>query len=222
MACQSVPAHLRKAFRSHLERESEADRREQVASDMHVAAQFLESEVNSAQAQAFLNRVVATVYVYDSMSAVSPVSVQSLPLWMTAGGGGRLSGSSSSSGEETTASGRSAGGPSSARGTTIRFESHGFSCRSLSRNLRSMGVESRAFELVLGTLDIYEGIVMLCRTRRFDADIGEARVEGPAPPEGHEGAVRVWCPGALQRVRWTVERAALCRMLTASGGDPWL
>jgi len=218
MAGQSVPAHLRKAFRSHLEREAEADRREQVASDMHAAAQILETEVNSAEALAYMNRVVATVYVYDSMHAVAPVSVQTLPLCLMQDGGGRGSGPSSDS-EDPPAS--ASGAASSATGQTLRFESYGFSCRQLSRNLRAMAVDAQAFEIVMGAHDVYEGIVMLYRTDRFGADAGERRVPG----FGHDGedvSVRVWCPGGLQRVRWTVPRAALCRMLTAGGPDPWL
>jgi hypothetical protein len=218
MAGQSVPAHLRKAFRSHLEREAEADRREQVASDMHAAAEILESEVNSAQARAYMNRVVVTVYVFDSMHAVAPVSVQTLPLGMTQDGAGRGSGPSSDSEEPP---GPAPGTASSATGPTLRFESFGYSCRELSRNLRAMGVDSQAFELVVGAHDVYDGIVMLYRTDRFGADAGERRVAG----FGHEGedvSVRVWCPGGIQRVRWTVGRAALCRMLTAGEPDPWL
>jgi len=217
MTGQSVPAHLRKAFRSHLEREAEADRREQVASDMHAAAQVLEAEVNSAEALAYMNRVVATVYVYDSMHAVAPVSVQALPLCLMQGGG-RGSGPFSDSEDPPTPA---TGTASSATGATLRFESYGFSCRQLSRNLRAMGIDAQAFELVMGAHDVYEGVVMLYRTDRFGADAGERRVPG----FGHEGedvAVRVWCPGGLQRVRWTVPRAALCRMLTAGAPDPWL
>ena len=219
MAGQSVPAHLRPAFRAHLEREAEADRREQVASDMHAAAQILEAEVNSAQAMAYLNRVVATVYVYDSMQALAPVSVQALPLSLMQGGAGREHDGPSSAPEDPPTS--ETGTDSSATGPTLRFESFGFSCRQLSRNLRAMAVDAQAFELVMGAHDVYDGIVMLYRTDRFGADAGERRVPG----FGHEGedvSVRVWCPGGLQRIRWTVPRDALCRMLTSGPDNVWI
>ena len=214
MTPQSIPQHLRAAFVGHIERESEAERQEQVHNDMRLATELLEREVNgSSGASFYLDRVVVSVYAYDGMDSLAPVSVQALPLRMMRAPGDRSLGGASGGGRSSWTGARSPSPSRSGSSPTLSFEAAGYSCRQLSINLRLMGADVRAFELVVGARDIFDGLVMLCRTARFPAERGSGLVECV----GHGLALDVRSSdGRLEGVGWTVPQAELVRALASS------
>jgi hypothetical protein len=214
MALQSVPVHLRKGFKRHLDQQREEDRREQASADLQAATQLFESEVTEGGPHSpsviYLNRVLVIAYAYDSMESVSPRSVQAVPLPLTRERDGREDGWRSRSG--------SSASPSSTRGEeTLAFESSGYSCRQINHNLRAMGVDAAAYELVVATRDIDDGLVLLCRSQRFEADNREDVRLVPAQASAvDDSRLKVLCNGSIQRVGWSVPTHSFIRLLLAA------
>ena len=202
MTPQSIPHHLRAAFVAHMEREADKERDEQVLADMRVAADMLESEVNGGPSF-YLDRVVVFVYAFEAMDSLAPVSAQTIPLRMMPAHGDRSRAGGS--------------GPSSSAGSTsastslMRFESAGYSCRQVGINLRLMGADVRAYELVVGTRDLFDGVVMLCRTARFPAVQGQGQLQCHGGGELHVAARE----HSLERVEWAVNKEDFMRALAS-------
>ena len=218
MTTQSIPRHLRGEFIKHMDRQAEAERREQAADEWRATAQLLEREVTeSPHPASVLNSVEVVVFAYDSMHSLAPMSVQTLPLHLipprddSAPYGSRPSWWERDPPSPSTSTTRPDG--------LLRFESSGYSCREMSRNLRLMGADVLGFELVVCTRDVFDGLLALFRTARFGPDAGTASI----PPSGEGGpgqTLEVHCQGSLERVRWSVPRHELARLLTS--GSPLL
>jgi hypothetical protein len=79
MGLQSVPAHLRKEFATHLESVRADETREQIASDAIAATRAMEHEVRLGVSLP-MTRVVLSLHAFESMDSSEPRLVLEIPL----------------------------------------------------------------------------------------------------------------------------------------------
>lgn len=137
MGLDSMPAHLRRSMKSHLDELKSKDRQELVDEDTLSVLNILENEVN---AEVFMRagRQVLILYAYAGADSFSPLLVQEIALELSLAEG------------------------------TLRFSSYTSSVRELVRNLRTIPVPLRHFELVVATRHMPGGSHALARSTRFE------------------------------------------------------
>jgi hypothetical protein len=157
----SIPEHVRKHFKTQLEKVRAEDQRERLAADTQTAVRLLEQEVAARQQIGFemflpLARVMLIVNAYESFHSSAPLLGLELPLTS-----------------------------SQTHNNTLAFVSSGYCLRQLGLTLRLMPVEVRAFELVMGARSLLDGDSVLFRTVRF-APIRGARLTVAAASTGDD------------------------------------
>lgn len=205
MSEPSIPAHVRRPFLRQLDKLRMEERREQVEADALTAAHLLEREVNNSSAsgqegrgfELFLrvNRVVLILYAYESVDSLAPLLVQELPL------------SSSPTQEET----------------QLTFASSGFYLRQLAVNLQFLPQRAGAFEAVVATRNLFDGVMELHRSMRFQPGVmGEGGpVAGTTQIEGVQMRVEMLAgarAGEISKIAWTIPKATLAHLLVWSLG----
>lgn len=179
MSRRSIPQHVRPALEQRMSKSREEERVEQILSDTVTVAAILEHEVNNAAPPndpfVRVTRRVLIMYAYEALNSLAPSMAQEIPLVTQ-----------------------------HRPGTRLELCSSGFSMRELNRNLRSLPVAVRAYELVIASRSMYYGVSTVIRSQRFE--LGSASPAVIPCVGGHSEAVLevVTTPGTREFGRVTL------------------
>lgn len=189
----SIPGHIRRQFLRQLDKVRAEDRREQIEADSAIAAQIIHHEVNQGvDGRGFelflrVNRIVLILYAYETVDSLTPILIQELPL-------------SSSRGLED----------------LMTFVSSGFCLRQLALNLRSLPMRAGAFEAVVATRNLFDGVMELHRSARFESGTADPVMVQRMEGAGMRVETLLGQGGQAQEISkftWTVPRATFANML---------
>jgi len=183
-----VPEHIRKQFATQLEKQKKTEAQESLADNMVTIANILEQEVNVNLGDFFIHhRIFVTMYFYENMDSIRPFMVSELPLYCI--GNQEL----------------------------LRFESLGSSIRHIHANLRMVGIDSKAVEIVVATRSIFDGVMALYRTNKFKfLSTHIQRVVGTTPVDGGVLSLNlsnIYDKPKLEGVSWEISKNVFTRLL---------
>jgi len=183
-----IPEHIRKHFALQLEKQKIADAQESLAENMITIAHILEQEVIFNLDDFFTNhRVFVILYFYETMDSIRPFMISELPLYCIG------------------------------NQEPLRFESLGSSIRHVHTNLRMLGIESKAVEIVIGTRSIFDGVMALYRTNKFKfLSSPHQQVDGTTQLEGTNLMLRlsnISDKPKLEGVTWEIPKHVFTRLL---------